>query len=257
MKTEGSHGELSVFKNMKRPSSGSDRPRKRGKMSYNIAIDGPAGAGKSTIARRVAAKMQYIYVDTGAMYRAIALYLMKAGVDPEDTETVTKRCVEAQVSISYQNGEQIVLLNGENVNGMIRTEEVGRMASKTSAVPRVRELLLNLQRDLAAKENVIMDGRDIGTCILPNADAKIFLTASVEVRAKRRFEEEKAKGGTASYEEIEKKIIARDYDDMNRPVSPLRQAEDAVLVDTSDMSIEQVAERIMEICREKGCHIAG
>lgn len=222
-------------------------------MSYNIAIDGPAGAGKSTIARRVAAKMQYIYVDTGAMYRAIALYLMRAGVSGDDTEQIAQRCAEAQVSIAYQDGEQIVLLNGENVNGMIRTEEVGRMASKSSAVPLVRELLLNLQRDLAARENVIMDGRDIGTCILPDADAKIFLTASVAVRAKRRFEEEKAKGGTSTYEEIEQKIISRDRDDMNRAIAPLRQAEDAVLVDSSDLTIDQVADRIMEICREKGC----
>ena len=222
-------------------------------MSYNIAIDGPAGAGKSTIARMVAIKMQYVYVDTGAMYRAIALYLMRAGVSPDDTATIAERCAEAEVSIVYQNGEQIVCLNGENVNGLIRTEEVGKMASKSSAVPKVREQLLNLQRSLAAKENVIMDGRDIGTCILPDADAKIYLTASVEVRARRRYEEEKAKGGTDSCEEIEKKIIARDYDDMNRPVSPLRQAEDAVLVDSSDMTIEQVVDRIMEICKEKGC----
>lgn len=222
-------------------------------MSYNIAIDGPAGAGKSTIARLVAKKMQYVYVDTGAMYRAIALYLMRAGVNPEDTRTIEERCGEAEVSIIYRNGEQIVCLNGENVNGLIRTEAVGKMASKSSAVPRVRELLLNLQRNLAAKENVIMDGRDIGTCILPNADAKIYLTASVEVRAGRRYEEEKGKGGTDSYQEIEKKIIARDYDDMNRPISPLRQAEDAVLVDSSDMTIEQVVDRILEICREKGC----
>lgn len=222
-------------------------------MSYNIAIDGPAGAGKSTIARKVAAKMQYVYVDTGAMYRAIGLYLMRAGVSPEDVETIAERCVEAEVSIAYRDGEQIVLLNGENVNGLIRTEEVGKMASKSSAVPRVRELLLNLQRGLAKTENVIMDGRDIGTCILPEADAKIYLTASTEVRAKRRYEEEKAKGGTDTLEEIERKIIARDYDDMNRLISPLRQAEDAVLVDSSDMTIDQVVDRIMEICHKKGC----
>lgn len=222
-------------------------------MSYNIAIDGPAGAGKSTIARKVAAKMQYVYVDTGAMYRAIGLYLMRAGVSPEDVETIAERCVEAEVSIAYRDGEQIVLLNGENVNGLIRTEEVGKMASKSSAVPKVRELLLNLQRGLAKTENVIMDGRDIGTCILPEADAKIYLTASTEVRAKRRYEEEKAKGGMDTLEEIEQKIIARDYDDMNRPISPLRQAEDAVLVDSSDMTIDQVVDRIMEICHKKGC----
>ncbi len=222
-------------------------------MSYNIAIDGPAGAGKSTIARKVAEELKYIYVDTGAMYRAIALYLMRAGISPEDSETIAERCVEAKVGISYQDGEQVVSLNGENVNGLIRNEEVGRMASKSSAVPRVRELLLDLQRDLAAKENVIMDGRDIGTCILPDADAKIFLTASVAVRAKRRFEEDQKKGGSDTYEEIEYKIIARDHEDMNRPISPLRQAEDAVLVDSSDLTIGQVVERILEICREKGC----
>ena len=158
-------------------------------MSYNIAIDGPAGAGKSTIAKQLAKKLGYVYVDTGAMYRAIALYLLREKVKPDDTEAVSNTCTGAEVTLIYQNGEQAVLLNGENVNGFIRTEEVGNMASRASAVPAVRERLLQLQRDLASSENVIMDGRDIGTCVLPNADVKIFLTANSAVRAKRRYEE--------------------------------------------------------------------
>ena len=152
-------------------------------MSYNIAIDGPAGAGKSTIAKQLAKKLGYVYVDTGAMYRAIALYLLREKVKPDDTEAVSNTCTGAEVTLIYQNGEQAVLLNGENVNGFIRTEEVGNMASRASAVPAVRERLLQLQRDLASSENVIMDGRDIGTCVLPNADVKIFLTANSAVRA--------------------------------------------------------------------------
>ena len=229
--------------------------RKEGEenMSYNIAIDGPAGAGKSTIARRAAKELGYIYVDTGAMYRAVALYLLRCGISGEDRQTIAARCVGANVSISYQDGEQIVLLNGENVNGQIRSEEVGRMASKSSAVPEVRARLLELQRTLAAEHNVIMDGRDIGTCILPDADAKIFLTASTAVRAKRRYEELKAKGMEEDYETVEEQIVKRDEDDRNRAISPLRQAPDAILVDSSDMTIDQVVETIVTICRQKGC----
>ena len=167
-------------------------------MSYNIAIDGPAGAGKSTSAKQLAKKLGYVYVDTGAMYRAIALYLLREKVKPDDTEAVSNTCTGAEVTLIYQNGEQAVLFERENVNGFIRTEEVGNMASRASAVPAVRERLLQLQRDLASSENVIMDGRDIGTCVLPNADVKIFLTANSAVRAKRRYEELLAKGNAGS-----------------------------------------------------------
>ena len=223
-------------------------------MSINIAIDGPAGAGKSTVARRAAEKLGFVYVDTGAMYRAIALYLIRQGVKPEEKEVIAGRCAGADVSITYQNGEQVVSLNGENVNGLIRTDEVTRMSSAASAVPEVRARLLDLQRGLAAKNNVLMDGRDIGTCILPDAQVKIFLTASTAVRAKRRFDELIAKGDTSeTLESVEAKIIKRDEDDRNREISPLREARDAVHLDTSDMNIDQAVEAVLSICREKGC----
>ncbi|HJC24307.1 MAG TPA: (d)CMP kinase [Candidatus Eisenbergiella merdavium] len=222
-------------------------------MSINIAIDGPAGAGKSTVARRAAEKLGFIYVDTGAMYRAIALYLIRQGVAPEDKETIADRCAGADVAITYQNGEQVVSLNGENVNGLIRTDEVTRMSSAASAVPAVRARLLDLQRGLAARNNVLMDGRDIGTCILPDADVKIFLTAGTAVRAKRRFDEMIAKGDISeTLESVEAKIIKRDEDDRNREISPLREAEDAVHLDTSDMTIDQAVEAVLSVCRQKG-----
>ena len=223
-------------------------------MSINIAIDGPAGAGKSTVARKAAERLGFIYVDTGAMYRAIALYLIRQGVKPEEREAIARRCAGADVSITYQNGEQVVSLNGENVNGLIRTDEVTRMSSAASAVPEVRARLLDLQRGLAAKNNVLMDGRDIGTCILPDAQVKIFLTASTAVRAKRRFDELCAKGDAAeTLESVEAKIMKRDEDDRNREISPLREAPDAVHLDTSDMNIEETVEAVLSICREKGC----
>lgn len=220
-------------------------------MSLNIAIDGPAGAGKSTIAKRVARKMNLIYVDTGAMYRAIALYFIREKISPDDIEKIGDVCDRADVTIRYEQGEQIVSLNGENVNACLRTEEVSYMASRISVFPQVRFKLLQLQRRLAANEDVVMDGRDIGTCVLPDADVKIYLTASVKVRAKRRYEELKEKGGQSSLDEIMREIEERDHRDMTREESPLRRAEDAVLVDTSDMSIDEVAEKIMEICGEK------
>ena len=223
-------------------------------MSINIAIDGPAGAGKSTVARRAAEKLGFVYVDTGAMYRAIALYLLRQGVSPEEKDRIAEKCAGADVSISYRNGEQIVSLNGENVNGLIRTDEVTRMSSAASAVPEVRARLLDLQRGLAAKNNVLMDGRDIGTCILPDAQVKIFLTASTAVRAKRRYDELAAKGDAAeTLESVEAKIMKRDEDDRNREISPLREAPDAVHLDTSDMNIDQAVEAVLSICREKGC----
>ena len=220
-------------------------------MIYNIAIDGPAGAGKSTIARRVAKELSFIYVDTGAMYRAMALYLLRKEVNKDDTEQIGNICQDAEISIEYQNGEQIVLLNGENVNSYLRTEEVGNMASVSSAVPRVREKLLSLQRKLARDMSVVMDGRDIGTTILPDADVKIYLTASSLTRAKRRYLELQEKGTVCNLDEIQKDIEERDQRDMNREISPLRQAEDAVLVDSSDLTIQQVVDRILQIFRSK------
>lgn len=220
-------------------------------MIYNIAIDGPAGAGKSTIARRVARELSFIYVDTGAMYRAMALYLLRREVNRDDTEQIGNICQDAEISIEYQNGEQIVLLNGENVNSYLRTEEVGNMASVSSAVPRVREKLLSLQRKLAKDMSVVMDGRDIGTTILPDADVKIYLTASSLTRAKRRYLELQEKGTVCNLDDIQKDIEERDQRDMSREISPLRQAEDAVLVDSSDLTIQQVVDRILQIFRSK------
>lgn len=220
-------------------------------MSYNIAIDGPAGAGKSTIAKAVAKKMGLIYVDTGAMYRAMALHMLKRGINIEDDEAVIAECVHPDITIKYEDGVQVVYLNGENVNAFLRTEEVGNAASKTSVLMPVRIRLVELQQKLAAESDCIMDGRDIGTCVLPNADVKIYLTASSAVRAKRRYDELTAKGQECDIVEIKRIIEERDYRDMNREASPLKQAEDAVLVDTSDMTIEEVIAKIISICENK------
>ncbi|MBQ1689463.1 MAG: (d)CMP kinase [Lachnospiraceae bacterium] len=218
-------------------------------MSYNIAIDGPAGAGKSTIARRVAKKLGFIYVDTGAMYRAIALYMLENKLEEE--AMIAKAVEDVNVKIVYEDGEQQVLLNDKNVSGLIRTEEVGKMASCVAKVGAVREQLLDLQRALAKTENVIMDGRDIGTHVLPNADLKIYLTASSRERANRRYKELTEKGVACDLAVIEQDIIARDHQDMNRAIAPLKQAEDAVLVDSSDMSIEEVVDAIIAAFKEK------
>lgn len=218
-------------------------------MSYQIAIDGPAGAGKSTIARQVAKIKNFIYVDTGAMYRAMAYYLLSQKVNPEEEEAVSKECLGAHITIEYQNGEQVVLLNGKNVNGVLRTEEVGNMASVTSKNKKVRERLTQLQKELAQTNNVVMDGRDIGTCVLPHADVKVYLTASAAVRAKRRYDELAAKGETCDIKKIEDDIVKRDEQDMNREIAPLKQAEDAVLIDSSDMTIEEVVKAILDLCR--------
>lgn len=220
-------------------------------MIYNIAIDGPAGAGKSTIAKLVAKELSFIYVDTGAMYRAMALYLLRQKADPENTEEIARQCKGADISIEYKDGEQVVFLNQENVNAFLRLEEVGNMASVSSANPSVRAHLLELQRKLAKQNSVVMDGRDIGTTILPHADVKIYLTASAETRARRRYLELTEKGISCNIHEIQKDIEERDLRDMNRKVSPLRQAEDAVLVDSSDMDISQVVKRILQIYTEK------
>ena len=219
-------------------------------MSFNIAIDGPAGAGKSTIAKKIAKQMGYIYVDTGAMYRAMALFLIREKVKPEETEKINAKCKEADISIGYENGEQVVYLNGENVNGYIRTEEVGNMASASSPNPNVRAKLVELQQKLAAGTDVVMDGRDIGTCVLPDAQVKVYLTADSRVRAERRYKELVAKGEKCDLDVIEKDIIERDHQDMTREISPLRQAEDAVLVDSSYRTIDEVVEKIISLCRQ-------
>ncbi len=218
-------------------------------MSYNIAIDGPAGAGKSTVARRIAKEKHFIYVDTGAMYRAMGLYFLRNGIRAEDTQRINEQCKEADITISYADGEQVVFLNGENVNGLIRTEEVSNMTSACSVNPKVREKLVELQKRLAKDADVVMDGRDIGTCVLPDADLKIYLTAGSGVRAKRRYEELSAKGEECDLAQIEKDIIERDKRDMEREISPLRRAEDAVLVDSSGLSVDEVVEKILLLCR--------
>lgn len=230
-------------------------------MSFNIAIDGPAGAGKSTIAKAVAKRLGYIYVDTGAMYRAMALYFLESGADVKNQAAVEEKLPGAAVSIRYEDGVQKVLLNGRDVSDLIRSEEVGNTASVTSACGAVRQKLTALQKELAARENVVMDGRDIGTCVLPDADVKIYLTAGVHVRALRRFKELEEKGERPDLREIERDIEQRDYQDMHREHSPLRRAEDAVLVDSSDMTLNQVMDRILEIVdgarRESGRHKEG
>lgn len=212
---------------------------------FNIAIDGPAGAGKSTIAKAVAKKLGFIYVDTGALYRSIALYFIRNGIKPDETERIGEECKKIDIMIQYVEGEQQVLLNGENVTPYIRSEEVGNMASAIAALPQVREALLQLQRGLAKKADIIMDGRDIGTCVLPDAPLKIYLTASAKERAKRRYMELIEKGMSCSIDEIEADIIDRDNRDMNREIAPLKQAEDAILVDSSNLGIDEVIEAII------------
>ncbi len=220
-------------------------------MSMNIAIDGPAGAGKSTIAKKLAGDLSYIYVDTGAMYRALAYDFLQKGIGYEEQEKIKEELQQVQVTIGFVDGEQRVFLNDEDVSGEIRKEEVGNMASHTSVYPFVREKLLSLQREMAKKYDVVMDGRDIGTTILPDAQVKIFLTASVQVRAMRRYKELLAKGQEADLAQIEADIEERDYRDSHREVAPLKQAEDAVLLDSSDMTIEEVVEKMKEIIKEK------
>lgn len=221
-------------------------------MAFNVAVDGPAGAGKSTIAKLVAKNKGLIYVDTGAMYRAVALYILRQGTNLEDADAIATTCKGADIKIAYEDGMQVVYLNGENVNAYLRTEEVGLTASKTSANPAVREHLLFLQKNLAATSDCIMDGRDIGTVVLPNAQVKVFLTASSEVRAKRRYDELVAKGQEADFDQIKADIEKRDYQDSHREIAPLKQADDAVLVDSSYMTIEEVADAISQLCDKAG-----
>lgn len=219
-------------------------------MCYNIAIDGPAGAGKSTIARHVARQLDFIYVDTGAMYRAIALFFLDNGIQSLEEVNVKVLCSQIDIRISYEYDEQQVILNGENVTSKLRDERVSKMASLVAANPDVREKLLDLQRYIASEENVVMDGRDIGTVVLPNAQLKIYLTASVKVRADRRFRELQRRNIECDLMEIEADIKARDEQDSKREIAPLRQAEDAILIDTSYMHILDVVRKILELYEE-------
>ncbi|MBP5197552.1 MAG: (d)CMP kinase [Lachnospiraceae bacterium] len=220
-------------------------------MSFNVAIDGPAGAGKSTIAKAVAKKMGLIYVDTGAMYRANALYILRNNVGKNDREKMIELSREADVTLKFDGGEQAVFLNGENVNPFIRAEEVGNMASVSSAIPEVRKAIVDTQKRIALDNDVIMDGRDIGTVVLPQADLKIYLTASSYERAKRRYKELQEKGEACDLETIQREIEERDYRDMHRETAPLKQAFDAVLVDSSDMTLDEVIDHIYKLCLEK------
>ncbi len=217
----------------------------------NIAIDGPAGAGKSTIARKLAAGLGYIYVDTGALYRAVGVNAMRKGADTKDAQQVTETLGSADVSLRFVDGEQRVFLGDEDVSLAIRTPEASMAASNVSAIPAVREFLFDLQRNIAASNNCIMDGRDIGTVVLPDAQVKIFLTASAEVRAKRRYDELLAKGMHADYKQVLEEMVQRDYQDSHREIAPLKQADDAVLVDTSEMNLEQVLDTLNKIVKEK------
>lgn len=220
-------------------------------MSFNIAIDGPAGAGKSTIAKKLAKKISFIYVDTGAMYRAMGYYFLQHGIRAEEEEKIKEACDDISVALAYENGVQKVLLNGEDISDKIRQEEVGNMASATSGYGFVRAKLLSLQQDMAAQHNVIMDGRDIGTHVLPNADVKVFLTADAHVRALRRYEEFTAKGINCTLENVEREVIERDERDMNRAIAPLKQAEDAVRVDTSQMNIDEVVNCLRQLILDR------
>lgn len=216
--------------------------------TINIAIDGPAGAGKSTIAKMVSAKLGYIYVDTGALYRAAALYITENGIPDEDIE---KSLENADISLKFIDGTQRVFVGDKDVSDLIRTPEISMAASRTSAIPAVRAYLFETQKKIARENNVIMDGRDIGTVVLPDAEVKIFLTASAEERANRRYKELSVKPDCPPYEDIFKDIIQRDYQDMNRETSPLRQAEDAILVDTTELNLEQSADEIVRIISER------
>ena len=216
-----------------------------------VAIDGPAGAGKSTLARAAAKKLSFIYADTGALYRSIALNTVRNNIDVSDSVSIEKMLEKTEIELKFINDEQRVFLNGEDVSDKIRTSEISMAASAISALPAVRSFLLELQRELARKNNVIMDGRDIGTVVLPNAQVKIFLTASPECRAKRRYDEYIAKGKQENYEEILESIKQRDYNDSHRAIAPLKAADDAVLLDTSDDTPQQSVERIVKIIEEK------
>ena len=215
-----------------------------------IAIDGPGGAGKSSVAKAVAKKLSIIYVDTGALYRSIGLYMLRNNISPTDAPAVVEALPKFTLELKFIDGEQVILLDGEDVRGFIRTPEVSMAASNVSAIPEVREYLLNTQRSIAATNNVIMDGRDIGTVILPDAEVKIFLTASAEARAKRRYNELIEKGMDVKYDDVLADMIKRDYDDSHRAIAPLKQADDAVLADTSDINLEESIALIIKIIKD-------
>ncbi len=217
----------------------------------NVAIDGPGGAGKSTSARAAAKELGYIYVDTGALYRAVGVNALRKGVDTKDKTAVAASIEGISVDLVFENGEQKVLLNGEDVSVEIRTPPASMAASDVSAVPEVRAFLFDLQRDIASRNNCIMDGRDIGTVVLPDAQVKIFLTASAEERAKRRFAELQAKGSTVSYQSVLDELIERDYNDSHREIAPLKPAEDGVLLDTTGVSLDEQVQKIISIIKEK------
>lgn len=221
---------------------------------YSVAIDGPAGAGKSTIARRLASELGFYYVDTGAIYRTLGYFMDLVGISPKDIDGIARLIDEVTIDIEYdETGAQHMIMNTIDVTDDIRTPEMSKIASQISAHKLVREVLLDMQRDMAKKHNVIMDGRDIGTVVLPRADVKFFLTASPEVRAKRRFDELQVKGVKDSFDKVLKDIIQRDYDDSHRPVAPLKQTKSHILVDTSDMTVDQVVasmkKTVVEICK--------
>ena len=218
---------------------------------FAVAIDGPAGAGKSSVAKAAAKELGFVYVDTGAIYRTIALYVLRKGVDPHDAAGVEALLPEIQVGMEYTDQGQKMLLNGEDVTGLIRTPEVSMATSTCAAIPAVRGYLLQLQRDLAQKNNVLMDGRDIGTVVLPGADVKIFLTASPEDRARRRFDELRKRGQEADYDTVLRDIILRDEHDTRRSAAPLRQAEDALLVDTTGNSLDESLDVLLETIKER------
>ena len=216
-------------------------------MGFAMAIDGPAGAGKSTIAKLVAAKLNLTYIDTGAMYRAVGYYMTNNNIDTDNPEKVSEACNNIDITIEYENGVQQIILNDVNITAHLREEIVGINASKVAKYQAVREKLVDIQRKLAGTKRVVMDGRDIGTCVLPNAEIKLYLTASVDVRANGRYDELTKNNIECDYEAIKNDIATRDYEDMHREISPLKQADDAILVDTSDMNIDQVVAKIISI----------
>ena len=217
----------------------------------NIAIDGPGGAGKSTIARAVAAELGYIYVDTGALYRAVGLNALRHGIDTRNIDGIIKMLDDTDVSLKFVDGEQRVMLNGEDVSTDIRLPEASMAASNVSAIPAVRQFLFDLQRKIAAENDCLMDGRDIGTVVLPDADLKLFMTASPETRARRRYDELRAKGEDVRFEDILDELNKRDYQDSHREIAPLKQADDAILLDTSDLSFDEVKTKLISIIKEK------
>lgn len=220
-------------------------------MGINVALDGPSGAGKSTIAKAVAKKLEYVYVDTGAMYRSIAYYVISKGADLSDPEQIKPLLGDISIKLCYTEAGQRVMLNDEDVSDKIRTPEISMGASKVSAIPEVREFLLELQKNIAKENNIIMDGRDIGTVVLPNADVKIFLTAAPEARAERRFKELQEKGDKSTYDEVLQDIIQRDYNDTHREIAPLKKADDAVEVDSTELTLEESVEAIYKVITDK------